>query len=352
MALFILVTLLLIVVPIAQFLWSVYTRSVKPHWRDERRWTFQPEEWVDFQDFLSQSGLALHSSDEFHNAPRPLMPPAPSPFHPQHDEDFVFRIVPRPVRTPHKMWRQPAPAIQLALDSCSREVIIKAVPPGSLEARILKRLVSPPLRHLPENQTIPVMSILHCHRATFLVHARWGSWWFSPSPCTLSFWAGVQAYQLLRGLAFMHDHGITHGDIYRGNIVCNFNELRTGTPCPVFDKFKNSASYRVAFIDFGQSLQFDEIGPHQIPCPRPIRGPPPEFRAPELDQCTTFDPFSADIFSLARLLLDLDPPVTIPAVYRTLLDDMTDMNPSCRPSARVAFQRLQALNEKHRAHWI
>ncbi|KAJ7252124.1 hypothetical protein B0H12DRAFT_1018236, partial [Mycena haematopus] len=164
-------------------------------------------------------------------------------------------------------------------------------------------------RH-PEYQKIPVVSILHSDGATFLVHARWGTWRFAPSPCTLSFWAGVQACQLLRGLAFMHEHGIIHRDIYRGNIASNFRNSRTDTPCRVFE-FKKSHSYRVAFIDFGQSRQFDSIGPHLIPCPRPLRGPLQGCRAPELEQCSTFDPFSADVFSLARLLLDLDPPVTV-----------------------------------------
>ncbi|KAJ7234877.1 hypothetical protein B0H12DRAFT_1238929 [Mycena haematopus] len=153
----------------------------------------------------------------------------------------------------------------------------------------------------------------------------------------------------------MHEHGVIHGDIYVGNIVCNFGNARTRPtpmPCPVFEAFKQSPNYRVAFIDFGQSLQFNSIGPRQIPCPRPLRGPPPECRAPELEQCATFDPFSADVFSLAHLLLDLNPPVPIPLDYQTLLDDMTDVNPSARLSARVALQRLQALNEYHSAHWI
>ncbi|KAJ7234881.1 kinase-like domain-containing protein [Mycena haematopus] len=325
------------------------------HLRDDTgsHWSFQPEDWVHFQDFLSRHGLSLHSSEEFHNAPRPLISPAPSPFNPKNDEDFVFRTAPYPIRTGRDMLHQRPPAIQLALDSCTREVMIKAVPPGSLEAQILERLVSPPLRQHPENHTIPVMSILHCDRATFLVQARWGSWWLSHFPCTLSFWAGVQACQLLEGLAFMHEHGIVHGDIYVCNIVCNFGSSRTRpAPCRVFEAFKQSPNYRVAFIDFGQSLQFDSIGPHQIPCPRPLRGPPPECRAPELEQCPTYDPFSADVFSLARLLLDLNPPVPIPPDYQTLVDDMTDVNPSARPSARVALRRLQALNEYHSAHWI
>ncbi|KAJ7669385.1 kinase-like domain-containing protein [Mycena polygramma] len=339
--------------PVALILLLVYTGSLKkPCFAVAHcAWTFRKEDWAHCQDFLSQRGLLLYGSEEFHEAPRPCVGPAPSPFHPQDDEDFVFRLRSKLIRTPRNMWCPPRPAIQLALETHKREVMIKAVAPRSPEAQILKRLASSPLRNDPQNHTIPVMDILHCDRATFLVHARWGSWWSKSPPCTLAFWAGVQAYQLLGGLAFMRSNGIIHGDIYTRNILCNFSDSRSRTadhsiPCPIFENFKNGPNYRVAFIDFGQSLQFSSIGPHYIPSPRTICGPPPGFRAPEIDQCTTFEPFSADVFSLGRLLMDLDPPVMIPAAYQTLLDDMTNENPSARPSAHTVYQRLQALNEK------
>ncbi|KAF7351359.1 Kinase-like protein [Mycena sanguinolenta] len=325
------------------------------------------------------------------------MLPALSPFTPQDGEDFVWRHVEKTIRTPAGMWRQLTPATNLALDPHTREVMIKAVPPPShsrypsnSEAQILAHLSSPELRQHPENHTIPVMSIIECERATFLVQARWGGWWFGDAPCSIRFWAGVQAVQLLEGLAFMHERGIIHGDIYTCNIVCNFNARRTRpAPCRVFEEFKKSGNYRVAFIDFGQAMQFDldsssnglgssfshgfndrsdahlqmrlphtdirAAPPHpriEMPTPRPIRGPPDEFRAPEIDNCTTYDPFAADVFSVARLLLDLDPPLEIPAEYQALLEDMTNVDPRARPSARRTLERLQAISKIRSADWV
>ncbi|KAJ7088740.1 kinase-like domain-containing protein [Mycena belliarum] len=348
-----LVLLVLLCVSLASYLRRARSRSLGFHWRGDRRRDSR-KEWARFRDFLSQHGLALHSYPEYHNAPRIPIPSAPSPFHPQDCEDFVFRIrsYSCPGRTGRGSWRNPTAVTHLALDSSGREVIIKAVPPGSFEAQILERLATSPLRDHPENHTIPVVSILRGDHATFLVQARWGDRIATQEPSPLSFWAGKQAYQLLQGLTFMHEHGIAHGDIYPMNIVCNFTALRTGRPCQFFEEFKTSASYRLAFIDFGESTQLDGIGPHRISCPGRRRGPPSEFRAPELDDDRFFDPFSADVFSLGRLLLDLDPPVEIPVAYQTLLDDMTRRNPRDRPTARVAFERLQALNENHKKHWV
>ncbi|KAJ7817977.1 kinase-like domain-containing protein [Mycena olivaceomarginata] len=276
-------------VSVGCYLHRIRSRPAGFPWRSNRYRDSEPD-WDQFRDFLSQHGLALYSFAEFHD---------------------------------------PTPVTQLALDPSGREVIIKAVPSDSMEAQILERLASPPFRDNPENHTVPVVSILHCDPATFLVQARWGDLDLHRYPSSLNFWAGTQAYQLLQGLNFMHEHGVAHGDIYRGNIVCNFTGLRTGT---VFDKFKTSGSYRLAFIDFGAAMQCDSIGPHCISSTGRRHCPPPEFRAPELDS-PFFDPFSADVFSLARLLVDLDPPHKIPAMYQSLLDDMTNPNPTDRPTA-------------------
>ncbi|KAK7007071.1 hypothetical protein R3P38DRAFT_3212699 [Favolaschia claudopus] len=152
----------------------------------------------------------------------------------------------------------------------------------------------------------------------------------------LSFWAGTQAYQLLQVLAFMHDQGIAHGDLYYVGII-HAPHSRTS----------KRADYRVAFIDFGEARDFGMSGSIQIPCPRPVSGPPADFRAPEIDHCKTFDPFAADVFSMARLVLALYPPA---CAYRALLNDMGHPDPSVRPSARVALERLESLNRFQTAH--
>ncbi|KAJ7336924.1 hypothetical protein DFH08DRAFT_1082937, partial [Mycena albidolilacea] len=165
------------------------------------------------EDFLSQNGFFLHSSNEFHDAPRTPIPPAPSPFDPKTARTSSASLVSAQFAPAVKAAADVA--IQLATDTCGREVLIKAVPPGLIkavppgapEAQILERLTSPTPRSLPENHTISVPAILYCENAAFLVQARWGD---RPAryPSTVAFWVGVQAYQPLQGLAFIHEHGI------------------------------------------------------------------------------------------------------------------------------------------------
>ncbi|KAJ7479073.1 kinase-like domain-containing protein [Mycena latifolia] len=301
-------------------------------------------EWTQAGRFLSRYGLLLYGTPEFDQAPPAPDSSAVAPFSPQDNEDFVFRLAPQLRRTGRDIWDYPTPFVQLAVDSRGREVIIKAVPPLSPEARITQYLTSPSRRVSPGNHTIPVVSILRHPCVTFLVQARWGNLYYPDVP-TVAHWATVVLYQLLEGLTFMHDLCIAHMDIHPGNILCNFHDFRSlSTPCPVFEDFKRHPSFRLAFIDFGASIPSSEALTFRSVRLMQNAGPPPEFRAPELDQGNPFDPFPVDVFSLGRVFSHLNPPARIPIRYQNLIDDMTNPAPMERPTAHLAFERLKTLN--------
>ncbi|KAJ7183551.1 hypothetical protein C8R46DRAFT_1308350, partial [Mycena filopes] len=236
----------------------------------------------------------------YRHAPRPPGQTASDPFHPKDTENFIALAAPTYYR--RRWWNPPDPFVRLAVDHLGREVMIKVVPTSSSEATIIGCLSSRPLRDHPGNHTIPVVSI-QAHDTTFLVQACWGIELevTKKSSCSLSFWAGTMLHQLLEGLTFMHEHGIIHGDIHRGNIVHNFEDARTvHDPCPVFEAFRRGPNYRLAFIDFGWSVEFRGDEPHLITCPGPSSsgGAPnsDDSFPPEMAAGLPFDPFPADVF--------------------------------------------------------
>ncbi|KAF7371663.1 Kinase-like protein [Mycena venus] len=311
----------------------LWARHDKPFEFDHN--TIDP--WRHFRPFLAKHSIALYETPEWDATPRSPVVVAQDAFHPQDTENFCFCVFPNMQRTGSGVWANPTPAIQLALDQKGREVVIKAVRRDSSERDIIERLASSPLRDCPENHTIPVLSILDLGSVTFLVQARWGHCNRGRYVPSLAFWAGTVQHQLLEGLAFMHGHRIAHGDIYPENILWNCREIRSlDEPCPKFEKFKLSGACRMAFVDFGRSVHI----PDQVDTcvfGGPDYGPPPPFRAPEIDNGFPFNPFAADVFSIGKVFMHLNPPSEISAAYQDLVAEMTSLTPAARPTARAAF---------------
>ncbi|KAJ6599660.1 kinase-like domain-containing protein [Mycena sp. CBHHK59/15] len=356
--------MLLLVLPCAFFLAGyilfAHYRIPRFRWKDRHS---HLRVWEAYGPLLSRRGLILYDTTEFDEAPPPPRSPALDPFDPRDDEDFISRIYRREGdiffthhRTRPGDWGSLTPFVHLALDSRFREVMIKAVPSGSQEERIIRHLSSTSLRRFSENHTIPVMSIFRSHDATFVVQAYWGTLekTHSSEVPSMSFWAAIKLYQLLEGLVFMHQHGIAHGDIYPGNLTQNFQNARSPAPCAFFHAWKNNPSYRIAYIDFEFAIRISDDTPREtFRCAVTGNGPPLGYRAPELDnKSSMYDPFAADVYSLGYLFLTHQPPATIPGCYQALIEDMMKVIPAARPDARTAFERLKRLNEDEKHRWV
>ncbi|KAJ7938686.1 kinase-like domain-containing protein [Mycena leptocephala] len=314
-------------------------------------------EWAQAADFLLANGVALSGTNAYRNMRRAPSRAALLPFLPGKDETFVHCCFNMPARDDN--WSEIFPLMRLAVDSIGREVFVKAVPHISEEWRIISFLAS--LNHEPHNHTIPVVKILRYNDAVFIVQARWGSRPFHP-PLEPHEWVGV-AYQLLEGLAFMHKHGIGHGDLHPGNIVCNYHNARSNVrKCPAYADFKNGPNFRIAFIDFGAAVRFS--GADRCVAYREAIGPDDVYRSPEQDSGGEFDLFAADIYGLGQILrseapvevgstwvrtgsfLLISPCWQIPSGYDALIQQMTSPDPNLRPSASAALEWLSLANKE------
>ncbi|PPQ88578.1 hypothetical protein CVT25_009958 [Psilocybe cyanescens] len=110
--------------------------------------------------------------------------------------------------------------IAYAQDSLNRHVVIKIVPLESHECHILRFLHQQTLETLKDNCIIPVLDMLPIEGFCFVVMPRWG-----PSPDGLCIENIPQVvrfiHSLLKGLAYLHEHNIVHGDIAMKNVMAN-----------------------------------------------------------------------------------------------------------------------------------
>ncbi|KAL1749244.1 kinase-like domain-containing protein [Schizophyllum fasciatum] len=260
-----------------------------PSWHELAVEDFQ-KPWLYYEPFLRARGYILQSSADFDSdATKDCFPtkPAVDPFHPKDDEDFVHRIDWDTHRT---FFNLPSPQmrakVNAALDPHYRMVIIKAVHAESSEWRIINFLSSGSRREDPRNHTIPLVEIIHAREYVFIVQACWDySWAFPPFDS---------------GLCFMHEQGISHGDIHSANVLWNHDGARPSSflqdPCP---KLHSTFDARYAFIDFGAAIHsLEDADRYAIP----RTYPPEEYAAPEQILEIPIDRFAADVYNLGRVM--------------------------------------------------
>jgi hypothetical protein len=171
-------------------------------------------------------------ADPRHNECFPKKP-APDPFHPQDDQDFIHRLA--------TDWEQPhlnrpgsffqevsalscwplgysdlpqSAFLNLALDRYFRHVIIKVIPAESKELQIIKELSSTPLRADSRNHTIPVLQFICGGRVEFAVQACWGEhWMWPPFDCVQSRFEMARQLLEVRFSASLKQHRIETIDI-------------------------------------------------------------------------------------------------------------------------------------------
>ncbi|KAG9007333.1 hypothetical protein FRB94_014455 [Tulasnella sp. JGI-2019a] len=304
----------------------------------------------------------LHSAD-FFSPPR-------DPFRPGEEEAFVFAEFPYPLE---REFTCHVPTVFPGYDFKHREVIIKALRTESGELSILETLSGPQARSNQDNHTIPVLAIVPVGGWTLVVMPAWGRVaQFAP----ISIGEYLQhVEQYLEGLAFMHNLGITHGDISQSNVLLNHRSNSFWIPNSLLDR--RLFDLRVAYIDFGLARQFNGPPEALATCDRLVSsgGGTEPFISPEVARCLEeggkWDAFSADVYSLAAVIqVELDknkfsrtlvaqmcpiqvpfkPPVEdalslhVPQLSELLRRMTTDV-PEKRPSAQEALLEVRRLRQ-------
>jgi len=159
------------------------------------------------------------------------------------------------------------------------KVVIKAVHQSSREYNIVRHMSSPLLRTDPRNHLIPILDLIEVSESSlaFIVMEEWSPNFVPDPPCTLRLFLGALR-QCIEHAVFMHSHHIAHLDISIRNLLTDYNS-------------------RYAYIDFELSRRFEGISEPRI---RSCRG---TELAPELERGEWGDPYKADIWSLATLIV-------------------------------------------------
>jgi len=111
-------------------------------------------------------------------------------------------------------------------------------------------------------------------------------------------------------------------------------------------EFRSTFPVQYYLMDFGLSVHFSPDSDPRKRLVKPFKIGR-EQRPPEADGREEYDPFAADVYSMARVFYaafkDIVPDTP---GFLELLQDMSSFNPSSRISAAVARNRLEALRYK------
>ncbi|KAH6905096.1 hypothetical protein BKA70DRAFT_506662 [Coprinopsis sp. MPI-PUGE-AT-0042] len=235
--------------------------------------------------------------------------------------------------------------IIFAQDGSGHHVAIKLVPHGTEELKIYKFLHNQPLSTTQENCVLPVLEILPIEGHSFVVMPRWGMHVVSPWPETMGAVARL-IRDLLKGLAFLHRHGIIHRDLCFANALVNhFSGLPATDPSSLRSPLRSENQLSYAWMDFDVSILVPPTTDRttfRLPYKESYlgRGPHPyDTTQGELD----YDPFAFDVGALGVTFcnafqhLSRDLPLLAP-----LLDGMTTRFIAKRFTAAQALDFLEA----------
>ncbi|PPQ74159.1 hypothetical protein CVT25_012752, partial [Psilocybe cyanescens] len=145
--------------------------------------------------------------------------------------------------------------VVFAQDSLNRHVAIKVVRANTEELAILHFLKRQDLDTLKKNCMIPVLDILPIEGFSFVVMPRWGPFIQSPWPRKLQEVLNIML-SLLKGLNFLHEHGITHRDFNGGNfLVDHFSDDRRLSNNKLRIDLRSRDCLSYAIFDFDHSIK-------------------------------------------------------------------------------------------------
>ncbi|KAG9019231.1 hypothetical protein FRB90_005062 [Tulasnella sp. 427] len=234
--------------------------------------------------------------------------------------------------------------------SDGKTVYLKHVSKSSPEVEIGQYLSSDGLLNDPRNHCLPVLDVLKDPKdpENVILVIPWLRRIDSPEPASVRECVDF-VHQTLEGLIFMHEHKVAHRDCAWGNIMMDGRRLyslgwhpQEWEVLPNGKSMKQSNPSRTAvggvryyFIDFGISTkdQDETLG---------VDGQEP---APELSDDVPYDPFKLDVYILGmayrhffieRYYDGLD-------FLLPLIEYMTPLKPSERPSAAEAFEKWKPI---------
>ncbi|PPQ82543.1 hypothetical protein CVT25_007152 [Psilocybe cyanescens] len=139
-----------------------------------------------------------------------------------------------------------------AQDSLGRHVAIKIVPKETDEYRILQFLNQQKLETLKENCVVPVLELLPNEDFWFAVMPRWAAYIDNPEPQYLHEIV-TMIHSLLKGMNYLHEHNIVHGDINEGNFLVNhISDMHWR--CTKRSRLRAKKSLLYALFDFDLSI--------------------------------------------------------------------------------------------------
>ncbi|KAG5730781.1 SH3 domain-containing YSC84-like protein 1 [Termitomyces sp. T112] len=148
--------------------------------------------------------------------------------------------------------------VSFAQNRSGRHVAVKAILAGSEELRILRRLQEQgvPCSTDDFHNVIPVLDLLPYEGHWLAIMPRWGMIPLAPSLQSVH-----EVFHfihcLLKGLTFLHEHRIAHGDIKTSNILVNHVDRDFLDDANRFRRLLRSQSKLIyAFCDFDGSTMF------------------------------------------------------------------------------------------------
>jgi len=160
--------------------------------------------------------------------------------------------------------------------------------------------------------------------------------------------------QILEGLVFLHEKGIAHRDCVRENLMMDADAIYPEGFHPVRINFKpdrsdyakhtsrSATAVKYYFIDFGISVYIPENLRPKLVTGLHGRDRDP----PELSDQVPYDAFKLDIFIIGNMLKrEFYTPFSNVDFFKPLVQEMTRMDPSLRPTAEVALARWQEIRK-------